>query len=127
MKLLLLLLMLLTLHLTPEILSCSWLTSDQPECNNIAHGYIYNGPATSSLTVVIPSATEEHVGRYACQVVTVDHTAADIVPCNFTLEEESLGWIAAPVVGVLTLAIAAGLVWWKRRFISEKLCLRSVQ
>ncbi|KAK7457939.1 hypothetical protein BaRGS_00039183, partial [Batillaria attramentaria] len=54
------------LCLTPEILSCIWLDSHHPSCDDIKNGYVFNGSAASSLSLVIPSAREEHVGRYVC-------------------------------------------------------------
>ncbi|KAK7473732.1 hypothetical protein BaRGS_00035007 [Batillaria attramentaria] len=51
-----------------EVLNCFWSDTPEPECTE-EPGYLYAGLNETTLTIKIPSAREEHEGKYLCQIL----------------------------------------------------------
>ncbi|KAK7473526.1 hypothetical protein BaRGS_00035243, partial [Batillaria attramentaria] len=68
-----------------NVLDCHWLDADNIHCD-LKHGFELIGQVGARAVVRIIRATQNHIGRYMCEVVPSD--PSQIKPCEFYLKEE---------------------------------------
>ncbi|XP_025111884.1 uncharacterized protein LOC112574798 isoform X3 [Pomacea canaliculata] len=67
------------------VVSCKW-RGDIPSCTTI-RGYKFDRSVSDHLTIIIPSASEDHEGTYSCHTAGPGTVSFD--NCTLTLEEET--------------------------------------
>ncbi|KAK7487212.1 hypothetical protein BaRGS_00021564, partial [Batillaria attramentaria] len=69
-------------HTMETVLDCHWLDADNIDCD-LMHGFELIGQVGARTVVGITRATQNHIGRYMCEVVPSD--PSQIKPCDLLL------------------------------------------